>query len=106
MIAYLIYNILNLAIFGALSLVFEKWWIILFALLFVLLPSHKIKHKRTCDICGKSTESYDTTEEAIKQAEKHGWIHVEENDRDFCPECIKEMRVNCEVDYKRQNQKQ
>lgn len=105
MIAYLIYNILNLAIFGALALVFEKWWIILFALLFILLPSHKTIHKRTCDICGKSTESYDTPEEAIKQAEKRGWIHVEENDRDFCPECIKEMRVNCEVDYKRQNQK-
>ena len=88
MIAYLIYNILNLAIFGALALVFEKWWIILFALLFVLLPSHKIKHKRTCDMCGKSTESYDTPEEAIKQAEKCGWIHIEKTDQDFCPECI------------------
>ena len=92
MIAYLIYNICNLVVFGAIAFAFEKWWIILFALLFVLLPSHKIKHKRTCDICGKSTESYDTTEEAIKHAEECGWIHVEENDRDFCPECVSKMK--------------
>lgn len=104
MITYLIYNIFNLGCFTTLAIVFDKWWIIFFALLFVLVPTRKVMHKRTCDICGKSTESYDTTEEAIKQAEKYGWIHVEENDRDFCPECIKEMRVNYEVDYKRQTE--
>lgn len=104
MIAYLIYNILNLAIFGALALVFEKWWIILFALLFVLVPTRKVMHKRTCDICGKSTKSCDTPEEAIKEAERCGWIHIDKTDSDFCPECAHKIRGEKtfnEVDYKR-----
>ena len=92
MIIYLIYNIFNLGCFTILAIVFDKWWIIFFALLFILVPTHKVMHKRTCDICGKSTGSYDTSQEAIKHAKECCWIHVEENDRDFCPECVSKMR--------------
>lgn len=41
MIAYVVYNICNLFVFGAIAFAFEKWWIILFALLFVLVPTKK-----------------------------------------------------------------
>ena len=106
MIAYVVYNICNLFVFGAIAFAFEKWWIILFALLFVLVPTKKTVKKpcRICDCCGKSSESADNQEAAIKLAKSRGWIHIEESDKDFCPECIsviKEEPLYNEMDYKR-----
>lgn len=110
MIAFLLYNIFNLFIFGAVAIVFEKWWIILFALLFVLLPVTTAKNKkfRICDGCGRYSESGETDTEAIIRAEKCGWTHIKETNKDFCPECVhrlKEEELFDEVGYKRQTKK-
>lgn len=89
MVAFLLYNIFNLLVFGAVAIVFEKWWIVLFALLFVLLPAKTGKSKkcRICDSCGRHSESGETDTEAIIRAEKCGWVHIKETNKDFCPEC-------------------
>lgn len=96
MFKYLIYNILNLVCFTLLAIVFDKWWIILLALLFLCVPSSKFKGQRfrVCDSCGRWSESGATDTEAIIRAEKCGWIHIEEGNKDFCPECREKIKGN------------
>lgn len=77
--------------FTILSIHFEKWWIILFAILFG--ESLKITSitKRTCDGCGKVICG-----EIDKIDNKYyelGWIRKKNGDKweDYCPECKKEF---------------
>ena len=80
-------NVLKVAIFAVLAVVFDRWWIVLFSLLFMSILQTVNKHRRVCDGCGKKSEVADSVEEAIKKAKQAGWKHFEGTDRDYCPEC-------------------
>jgi hypothetical protein len=73
-----------------LAIVFNKWWIALFSLLFLSSlqssPQTK-KYYRFCDKCGKHSEYADSYNEALDKAKKAGWIHYVEGNKDYCPEC-------------------
>ena len=84
----IIYNIIVLVCFTVLAVVFNKWWVILFAFLFCAFPKYNGRRFRICDCCGRASESGATSEEAIERAEKCGWRHIEGTDKDFCPECL------------------
>ena len=72
-----------------LAVIFNKWWIALFAALFMTEYTTKTEHKyyRKCDCCGKISPYADTYDDAIKKAKLAGWIHFEESNMDYCPEC-------------------
>lgn len=89
-----IYNCIVLICFTALSIFFYKWWIILFALLFLAYTSHpNRKRTRICDVCGRSSESAMTKEEAIERAKKCGWLHIKDGDLDYCPDCLSKIKT-------------
>lgn len=92
----IIYNAINLICFTLLTIVFNKWWIILFAFLFIMIPTSKFKGQkfRVCDGCGRFSESDKTVEESIQRAEKCGWLHMSTNDKDFCPDCLRRIKGN------------
>lgn len=69
-----------------LAIVFNKWWIALFSLLFLSSLQTK-KYYRLCDKCGKHSEYADSYNEALDKAKKAGWIHYVEGNKDYCPEC-------------------
>lgn len=93
MTKYIIYNIINLICFTILTILFHKWWIILFALLFVLIPTNHVNRRfRVCDCCGRHSESGYTDEEALKNAARSGWLHIAEGNKDFCPDCLKQIK--------------
>ena len=94
MTKYVIYNAVNIVCFTILAIVFHKWWIVLFAALFLLIPTNKFSGKRfrVCDCCGRYSESGSTPEEAIERAEACGWLHIKTSDKDFCPDCLNQMK--------------
>lgn len=88
----IISNSIALICFTVLAILFNHWWIILFALLFHSLPS--VSKYRICDKCGKISPYANTREEAINLAVKRGWVHYEDGDLDYCPDCKKEVILN------------
>lgn len=81
------WNIVAIGCWLALSIIFNKWWLIFFALLFLGFPKTIIKYYRTCDKCGKrSPYAYDYNS-ALDKAKDAGWIHVVKGNKDYCPEC-------------------
>ena len=86
-----IYNALVLVCFTVLAVVFKHWWIVLFSTLCFSFIKTVQKHARVCDCCGKHSEPSDTIEGAINKAKLAGWTHNEYSDKDFCPECRKEL---------------
>ena len=78
-------NVLKVAIFAVLAVVFDRWWIVLFSLLFMSVLQTVNKHSRVCDQCGKRSEAADSVKEAIQKAERAGWKHFEGTNTDFCP---------------------
>lgn len=96
MIKYLIYNAINIICFTILAILFNTWWIVLFALLFLLIPRSSFTQQRfrVCDGCGRWSESGKTAEEAIERAEKYGWLYIKDGDKDFCPDCLNQIRRN------------
>ena len=96
MIKYLIYNAINIICFALLAILFNKWWIVLFAALFLMIPKSSFAQQRfrVCDSCGRWSESGKTIEEAIERAEQCGWLHIEDGDKDFCPDCLNKIRRN------------
>lgn len=88
-----LYNIVAVISFVVLAILFNHWWIALFSLLFLTSQNTIIKRRRKCDMCGAYSEGAETIEEAIKKAEKAGWIHIAKGDKDYCPECRKELNL-------------
>lgn len=89
-LAYVVNNIICVVCFSTLAILFDKWWIALFAFLFFALPSKYVKkYYRVCDECGKYSPYADSYNEAIDKATKAGWVRWKENDEweDYCPEC-------------------
>lgn len=91
--AWAIYNSVCLICWIALAIIFNKWWIALFAMLF--MGSLKTVHKRyrLCDKCGNHSPYADSEAEALKKAKEAGWVHFEDGDRDYCPECRRQMGI-------------
>jgi hypothetical protein len=75
-----------------LAIVFNKWWIALFGILFISFISTQGKGTyRICDKCGKHSPYAKNYAEALDMAKAAGWIHYNEGDKDYCPDCRKEL---------------
>ena len=70
-----------------LAVIFNKWWIAIFAVFFMTEYTTKSQYYRVCDNCGKHSPSADTHNDALKKAKLAGWIHFPESNIDYCPEC-------------------
>lgn len=88
-IIILLYNISMVAIFAALAMTFNHWWIVLFSILFLSFPSTIHRHYRICDDCGAYSDPANSVEEAITKAKASGWIHYHVTNTDYCPTCAK-----------------
>lgn len=93
--AWAIKNSVCLICWTALAIVFNMWWIALFAILFMSSLSTETVHKRTriCDKCGEHSPYADTEFEALKKAKEAGWVHLEDGNRDYCPKCRRQMGI-------------
>lgn len=89
--AWAIKNSIDILVWVALAIVFNKWWIALFAILFVSGFQTKYQHHRVCDKCGKHGPSADSYNEALDKAKEAGWLHIVEGNKDYCPDCRKEQ---------------
>lgn len=88
--AWAIKNSIYIICWAVLAVVFNKWWITLFALLFLDSLQAEVaakKYYRICDKCGKHSEYADSYNEALDKAKKAGWVHYTEDNKDYCPEC-------------------
>ena len=72
-----------------LAVIFNKWWIALFGILFwSSIRTKEIKRfYRICDHCGKHSEYADSEDAALAKAKAAGWIHYEDGNKDYCPNC-------------------
>lgn len=80
-------NVIALICFTVLAIVFHKWWIILFALLFMSSVETKHNFHRVCDGCGKHSPYADNYNEALDKAKSEGWTHIADTNKDYCPQC-------------------
>lgn len=70
-----------------LAVVFNKWWVALFALLFMSDIQTKHESYRVCDKCGKHSPYADNYNEALDKAKEAGWVHYVDGNKDYCPDC-------------------
>lgn len=80
-------NSIALIVWTALAIIFNKWWIALFAVLFMSDIQTKYKNYRICDKCGKHSPYADSYNEALDKAKAAGWTHYVEGNKDYCPDC-------------------
>jgi hypothetical protein len=80
-------NMIAVSCCTLLAVAFDRWWIVLFSLLFFTLPKSIKQYYRICDSCGKTSPWADSHEAAILKAKANGWVHYEDGNRDYCPEC-------------------
>ena len=73
----------------ALAIIFNKWWIALFGVLFLTSYTTVKKYRRVCDGCGKHSEYADSYNGALEKAKAAGWVHIQDGDQDYCPDCMK-----------------
>ena len=87
--AWAIGNSVCVICWTTLAIVFNKWWICLFSMLFLCsLQTNTVKeYCRICDKCGKHSEYADSYDAALDKAKKAGWIHYVDGNKDYCPEC-------------------
>lgn len=84
------YNIICMICWTALAVIFGKWWIALFGILF--MSSYPVKqYWRYCDGCGKIGPVADSYNDALNKAKEAGWIHCVDGNKDYCPECQQEV---------------
>ena len=84
--AWVIKNSIAVLTWATLAVVFNKWWIALFAILFLSSLTTK-RYYRICDKCGKHSPYADSYNEALDNAKEAGWIHYVEGNKDYCSEC-------------------
>ena len=82
-----IMNSINMICWTTLAIAFNKWWIAFFALLFMNSLQTKYKTYRICDKCGKNSPYASSHNEAIKKAKAAGWVHCDDDNKDYCPDC-------------------
>ena len=85
--AWAIKNSIVILAWAALAVVFDKWWIALFAILFMNGLQTRYKSYRICDKCGKHSPYADSYNEALEKAKEAGWVHYVDGNKDYCPEC-------------------
>ena len=90
--ALMLKNIIVVLICGALAVLFDKWWIALFALRFMSYVEVRHKSYRVCDGCGKHSPYANSYNKALDKAKEAGWIHYVDGNRDYCPECIRKEK--------------
>ena len=80
-------NIVVLICFTFLAVVFGKWWISLFSVLF--MSTTKNGTRVICDGCGRYSQKGKDHAEGIELARAAGWIRRKAGDtwEDYCPEC-------------------
>ena len=83
----LLKNAIVMICWTVLAIIFNKWWIAFFAVLFFSNLTTKTNHYKVCDRCGKRGPSGFDKEDAAIKAERYGWIHFTNPDEDICPEC-------------------
>jgi hypothetical protein len=88
--AWAIKNSISTIAWIALAIVFNKWWIALFGLLFVSGLETKHQSYRVCDCCGKHSPYADSYNEALDKAKAAGWTHYVAGNKDYCPDCKEE----------------
>ena len=86
-----IYNMISVSCFTILAAFFDRWWIALFAILFISFPKVAHRYYRVCDGCGRHSSYADSHNEAVDKAKAAGWIHYVDNDKDYCPGCQMEF---------------
>lgn len=84
-----VHNAVCIICFTVLAIVFRKWWVALFSILFMLFVNTKPIHYyfRTCDQCGAQSEYANTPDEALNKAIESGWSHIAHGNKDYCPKC-------------------
>ena len=80
-------NIIDIACWTVLAIHFNKWWIALFAALFVSSLKTNVGKYKICDRCGKHSPYADSHNEALEKAKAAGWVHYVECNKDYCPDC-------------------
>ncbi len=80
-------NSICMICWATLAIIFNKWWIALFAAFFMTEYTTKHQYYRVCDNCGKHSSNADTYNGALDAAKESGWVHVVEGNKDYCPEC-------------------
>lgn len=83
----MIKNSICMICWSAIAIIFDKWWIALFAILFMSSLQTKYRSYRVCDKCGKHSPYADSYNEALDKAMEAGWVHCEEGNKDYCPNC-------------------
>ena len=89
--AWAIKNSIVIIAWTALAIIFNKWWIALFAAIFVSGLETKYKSYRVCDRCGEHSPYANSHNEALNMAKEAGWLHIVEGNLDYCPDCRKEL---------------
>ena len=89
--AWAIKNSIVIIAWTALAIVFHKWWIALFAALFINGLQTERRYARFCDKCGKKSLYANSYNEALDKAKEAGWLHIVEGNLDYCPDCRKEI---------------
>lgn len=86
-------NSVDMICWTALAIAFGKWWIALFAALFISSLKSSVGKYRICDSCGKHSPYAESHNEALEKAAAEGWLTRKNGDtwEDFCPECRKKM---------------
>ena len=89
--AWAVRNSICIICWTALAIIFNKWWIALFAGLFInsLQTGVTGGYYQICDKCGRHSPYAVTRNEAISKAEELGWIHSVVDNKDYCPNCQK-----------------
>lgn len=89
-------NTVSIIAFTVLAIVFNRWWIIFFSILFLNYIKTDKKYYRICDGCGKHSPGRESYNAALDAAKDAGWNHVFGRDEDgireldFCPSCLAE----------------
>ena len=89
-----IQNTVAMICWTTLAVIFDKWWIALFGVLFLSSIKTKDGTRIICDKCGKRGPVGDDVNKAREAAEKEGWlsyrVKVDEGEYkhvDYCPKC-------------------
>lgn len=101
-------NIVPIICLTILAIIFNKWWIVLFSILFLFDVKHipLKKYYRICDGCGKRSPDAKDYNTALEEAKKAGWITrknwINDKFEDYCPECQVKFKTRYpSKDYKK-----